>query len=60
MHKLHEGTQAVLDALDDVFTYEQLLAVLERLQAEHAVPDIEAAGQLVVWIVKSNYKIQVV
>ena len=59
MHKLHEGTQAVLDVLEDVFTYEELLAALERLRRESAVPDLEAAGQLVTWIVKSNYKIQI-
>ena len=56
MHKLSAGAQTVLDALGETFTFEQLLEVLSRLQAQHAVEDIESVHQLLVWIVKSNYK----
>jgi len=59
MHKLSAGAQTVLDALGETFTYEQLLEVLSRLQAQHAVEDIEAVHQLLVWIVKSNYKARI-
>lgn len=56
MQELHEGTQAVLDALGETFSYEQLLEALERLRAQHTVSDIESVHQLLVWLVKSNYK----
>ncbi len=56
MRKLNGGTQSVLEALDDTFSYGQLLNVLDRLEARHIVPDIEAVRQLLVWMVQSNYK----
>jgi predicted GH43/DUF377 family glycosyl hydrolase len=58
MHKLSAAAQAVLDALDDTFSYQQLLAALERLRAPNGQGDVEAAHQLVLWLVKSNYKAQ--
>lgn len=59
MNKLHPGTQAVLDELGEYFTYERLLAVLNRSATTSPGPAIESVQQLVVWMAKSAYKVQV-
>ncbi len=55
MQKLDTAAQAVLNALDDTFSYEQLLGVLDRLRTDGSAGDMEATLQLLAWIVRSNY-----
>lgn len=58
INKLDATTQAVIDSLEEHFSYEQVLAVLQRLR-ERGLPDIDAASQLLIWLAKSNYKIEI-
>ncbi len=59
MHKLDKAAQVILNSLGEMFNYHQLLATVDRLQSERTVGDIERAGQLIVWLVRSNYKTQI-